>query len=58
MNTDFYDFESFNLLMDKYLFIPFLFFYNPNILNDCLYVKNVISKKEYSEENNLILSEK
>ena len=57
MNTDFYDFESFNLLMDKYLFIPFLFFYNPNILNDCLYGKNVISKKDYIEENNLILSE-
>lgn len=57
MNTDFYDFESFNLLMNKYLFIPFLFFYNPNILNDCLYGKNAISKKDYIEENNLILSE-
>lgn len=57
MNTDLDDFEDFSLLLDKYLFIPLLFFYNPNILNDCLYGKNVISKKEYIEENNLILSE-
>lgn len=57
MNTDLDDFEDFSLLLDKYLFIPLLFFYNTNILNDCLYGKNVISKKEYIEENNLILSE-
>ena len=57
MNTDFDDFEDFSLLLDKYLFIPLLFFYNPNILNDCLYGRNVISKKEYLKENILILSE-
>ena len=34
-----------------------VFFYNPNILNDCLYGRNVISKKEYLKENILILSE-
>ena len=58
MNTDFDDFEDFSLLLDKYLFIPLLFFYNPNILYDCLYGNNVISNNEYIENNNLILSEK
>lgn len=57
MNTDFDDIEDFNLLLIKYLFVPCLMLYNPNILDDCLYGKNLIYKDNFIENNNLILSE-
>ena len=57
MNTDFDDIEDFNLLLIKYLFVPCLMLYNPNILDDCLYGKNLIYKDNSIENNNLILSE-
>lgn len=57
MNTDFDDMEDTFLLFNKYLFIPLLFFYNPNILNDCLYGKTIKSNGGSLENNYLILSE-
>lgn len=57
MNTNFTDIEDFKLLLLKYLFVPLLFFYNPNILNDCLYIKSLEDNGIYINANYLILSE-